>query len=1354
MSLIANHQVTADEFSEDDRTFTSEIQPLLKEYCFDCHSGDTIEAEMDLSKFTDITDVRQQLPVWIKIREMLHSKQMPPKDSRKPTDAERDRLQTWVRRFLTEEARTSAGDPGPVVLRRLNNEEYNYTIRDLTGITTLDPTHEFPIDGAAGEGFINSGVGQAMSPSLVQKYFDAAKEVADHLVLLPDGITFSPHKTRRDRTDAYMARIQSFYRQFTTDGGGQAVNLQGIQFDTNQGGLLPLKRYLLTTLEERDTLSDGKKSVAILARERVLSPKYLGSLWTMLTTSGDSPSFLLDDVRRRWKRSTSANVDELTAHVSAVQNTLWKFNSVGHVGDDGQPRKWLESVNPVIAGRDFSLPLPDTEQDVTITLAVANADEEIAHNDVVWQNPRLTGEGGDIPLSHLAGLPDRINETQQRELARTTAYLAAADEAAVDRNDLDARLNKIADRHNVDAEVLKSWLALLEISESGTVNVTGHFKEQYTSPDYRFISGWGTPKTPSILSNSSDNEVRIPGIARPHSVMVHPSPTQFAAIGWQSPLTGLITVEARVSDVHPECGNGQEWMVQHRTTDSIGNLAAGDFRTGGSAEFPGKAVSVHQGELISLIIGPKDASHACDLTEVNLVITEQQREKRIWDLARDVSGNIQTANPLADRHGNERTWHFYHGTMDEVDRGDSLPHSIPPGSVLARWKNEQDSDHRMELAQQVQALVTAGVPADPQSPDAIVIGQIRELTSPFNRLDQLLADDRPDERFGRRPDGSTTKPNDLTVRAPEVVKFTISAQLAKGRTFVTYGRLDLASNSSGSVRIEAALTPLDAETIPVSVPIVVNNDGEAKIRVETAFNDFRDQFAPALCYARIVPVDEVVTMTLFYRQDDVLQRFMLDDSQASELERLWDELLYVSQEPLQYQIAFEQIRAFATQDRPDLVEKWAPLVESVNTRVEVFKQRLLDTESRHLDSVLKFAGQAWRRPLSKTERADVHGLYSQLRDSELPHETAMRLTLARMLTSPVFLYRREEPGDGADAVAVTATELANRLSYFLWSSMPDAKLRRLATADNLTSDKVLLEETRRMLADQRIRRLAVQFACQWLHLRNFDENDDKNEALYPQFADLRSEMYEETVLFFEDMFRNNGSILSLIDANHTFLNESLAKHYGIDGIVGEEWRRVDNIRLRHRGGILAMATLLSSQSGASRTSPILRGNWISETLLGERLPKPPASVPVLPETIPDGLTSRELIERHSSVPECAKCHAKIDPYGFALEQFDAVGRLRPESVDVETTLVDGRVINGIDGLRTYLLRHRRNDVVRQFCRKLLGFALGREIQLSDEPLLDTMMSRLAADEFRFHTVVESVVLSPQFRQIRGLGTAK
>ncbi|MFT7642245.1 MAG: hypothetical protein ACI9G1_004002, partial [Pirellulaceae bacterium] len=193
----------------------------------------------------------------------------------------------------------------------------------------------------------------------------------------------------------------------------------------------------------------------------------------------------------------------------------------------------------------------------------------------------------------------------------------------------------------------------------------------------------------------------------------------------------------------------------------------------------------------------------------------------------------------------------------------------------------------------------------------------------------------------------------------------------------------------------------------------------------------------------------------------------------------------------------------------------------------------------------------------------------------------------------------------------------------------------------------------------------------------------------------------------------------------------------------------DGMRAQGRGGILAMATVLASQSGASRTSPILRGNWVSETLLGERLPRPPANVPQLPDKVPTGLTARQLIEKHSSVAACAKCHARIDPYGFALEQYDVLGRIRPAKVDTATKLFDGQQIDGIDGLKSYLIGERRDDFVRQFCRKLLGYSLGRSVQLSDEPLLDTMLQTLKENDYRVSAAVSTIVLSEQFRNIRG-----
>ncbi|MFP6647860.1 MAG: DUF1592 domain-containing protein, partial [Pirellulaceae bacterium] len=699
--------------------------------------------------------------------------------------------------------------------------------------------------------------------------------------------------------------------------------------------------------------------------------------------------------------------------------------------------------------------------------------------------------------------------------------------------------------------------------------------------------------------------------------------------------------------------------------------------------------------------------------------------------------------------GNDGTWHFYKGPMDSVDKNRRQPTLIPAGSLLAQWLVEKDALGKTELAKKVQALVSQDPPADTDSANSKLYQQIHALTlAPGDP--SLLSGLKADDRFGKHPLGHEVKSTDLVVEAPVISSFRIPAQFAAGRTLVVSGRLDPEHGREGSVRLEVTASEMKLDDILPSSPMIVQDGSGARKRIEKALDEFRQVFPASLCYTRIVPIDRVVTLTLFYREDEHLQRLMLDDDQVVTLNQLWDELLYVSLEPLKYQVAFEQIREFSTQDRPDLVKEWDMLVEMVNARTDAFRERLVKDEPVHVDALIKFAGTAWRRPLSDTKSGKLKELYGQLRESGLSHEGAIRLMLARIMTSPAFLYRLEQPATGEKAAPVSGLELATRLSYFFWSSMPDEPLLVAARSGQLAkSETELQRQTRRMLADPRTRRMAVQFACQWLHLRGFDENDDKNEKLYPEFASLRRDMYEETVLFFTEMFRNDGSILDLLDADHAFLNENLARHYGIPGVSGAEWRRVDNIKAQGRGGLLGMATFLASQSGASRTSPILRGNWVYETLLGERLPRPPADVPVLPEVVPSGQTARELIELHSSEPACARCHAKIDSYGFALEQYDTIGRLRPQSVDTSATLFDGTDVDGIEGLRGYLLGSRRQDVVRQFCRKLLGYALGREIQLSDEPLLEEMQKQLAENNYRFSVAAAIIVGSPQFQQIRG-----
>ncbi len=639
--------------------------------------------------------------------------------------------------------------------------------------------------------------------------------------------------------------------------------------------------------------------------------------------------------------------------------------------------------------------------------------------------------------------------------------------------------------------------------------------------------------------------------------------------------------------------------------------------------------------------------------------------------------------------------------------------------------------------------------------------------------------------FGKHPNGKTIAATSLSVRVPSVVKIRLPGYLGAGRKLVATAVLDQEVGREGSVQVDvvigapassSGLVPSETSVTFSKVTQVFSDhrdvsfkraflaaeNGTAWRRIESAFDEYRRLFPAALCFNQIVPIDEVLTLTLFYREDDHLARLMLDDEQSAYLDRLWEELHYVSQSALLQVTALELLlEAFEGNGIEDRSQHEAvlPLREPIYQRAAGFKRELNADEPTQVDAVVDFAAQAYRRPLTGVEADELRGLYRRLREKELSHEEAFRLTLARVFVAPAFLYRLENAPLGTSSAAVSDWELASRLSYFLWSSEPDEELRAAAAAGKLHTPEVLAKQARRMLADARVRRLATEFAGQWLHIYDFDSLDEKSEKHFPEFADLRGDMYEESIRFFTDLFQSDASLLSLLNADHTFVNERLAGFYGIEGVEGSKWRRVDGIRQHDRGGILGLATTLAKQSGASRTSPILRGNWVSEVLLGEKLPLPPQEVPQLPadETATDGLTVRELVAKHTSVPQCASCHQRIDPFGFALEGFDTIGRRRDRDlagrpIDTETKLPDGSEINGLTGLRDYLLETRRDAFLGQFYRKLLGYALGREVQLSDQPLLSEIEQRLARNNYRFSEAVGMIVQSRQFREIRGRQT--
>jgi hypothetical protein len=471
----------------------------------------------------------------------------------------------------------------------------------------------------------------------------------------------------------------------------------------------------------------------------------------------------------------------------------------------------------------------------------------------------------------------------------------------------------------------------------------------------------------------------------------------------------------------------------------------------------------------------------------------------------------------------------------------------------------------------------------------------------------------------------------------------------------------------------------------------------------------------------------------------------------------------------------------------DAIEDYFKNVAADIRRIE---QARVAGEPKHLTALQNFAERAYRRPLSPAERDDLLAFYRALREKDgLDHEEAVRDTVASVLMSPSFCYRidlgetdewppqvprgrgvgrttneregRAPNSRAPDSVAapwkaqpLSDYALANRLSYFLWSSMPDAELLARAAAGDLHRPKVLLAQTRRMLQDDRIRRLATEFGGNWLDFRRFEEHNAVDRERFKTFNnDLREAMFEEPIHFFVDVVRRDRSVLDFLNANDTFVNPILAQHYGMVGLDfgSNEWKHVENASRYGRGGLLPMSAFLTKNAPGLRTSPVKRGYWVVRRLLGEQIPPPPPNVPELPsdEGKLGELTLREVLARHRVDKSCAGCHARFDGLGLVFEGYGPIGEQRIRDlggrlIDTHATFPGGSEGAGIDGLRRYLNEYRQQEFIDNFCRKLLAFALGRTLLLSDDVTIDTMRANLAANDDRFSTLVETIVASPQF----------
>lgn len=1334
--------------------FDALVKPLLTKYCLECHSTKAKKGGLDLQRFATLDDVRKHVKPWQNMIEQLEADEMPPRDKPRPTAAEKKQLLTWVRGFLDAEARARTGDPGHAPLRRLSNAEYDATIRDLTGVD-LRPTREFPADGAGGEGFTNAAESLSdISPTLFSRYLDAAKDIAEHAVLLPDGFRFSPSKTRRDWTDEGTARLRKYYAALAPG-----------------DGKLLFQPYLLATVRHRDVPATGRFEE--IAGKEKLNAKYLRVLWE--TLRDDKPSQPLDAIRAKWRTATEKDVTGLAAEIAAWQSALWKTVKVGnYIQADWASAEGSAYAESLSRQAPFDPPASDSitlrysvkpAPGQTEHVLILAADELGAKGPIVWRQARFEAKGkSPLLLRDYADFGPAFEIDYRAALGGTTKYLAAAVELA---NDKSLSVDRLAAKEGLEAVFLKKWTEVLALQPHKAKNPSATtpaipltLLEDKTPRNEKFpsVSGWRKKGTdlPTVVSNNSDAILHIPGRASPHGICVHPMPNEFVAVAWKSPIAGDLAIAARIAHAHPACGNGVAWWLEHRRAGRATELDRGALDLGKETKTAAKA-TVEKGDELLLVVDARDADHVCDLTEIAFRIAETAKPNRIWDLAADVAATIQAGNPHPDKHGHKDAWSFARGN---APKGGKRAGPIAPASILGQWIAAASDPTRAgdlpKLAQQVQNLLTGPRPKE-GSPDLALYDALVSADSPLFAGVDVTKLAKPPAKRGHYalPKERFDASGDLQATTDGPIELRLPASLLRGRDFVVEAKLP-APSPERIVRVRAGAR--DGSWHPA---VLGASASPAYKQLVAGHAEFRRVFPLFVCFPQVVPTDEVVTLKMFHREDEPLERLFLTKEQVRELDRLWAEQRFVSRQPVAEHDYLPQFMGYTTQDTPKAFQQFfidrKPLFKK---HAEEFLKAEEAAIPRQLDVLLAFAEKAYRRPLEEKEKANLRTLYDTIRKKGAPHDEAFRGVLARVLAAPAFLFRIEAAPKGKEPVVVSDWELATRLSYFLWSSSPDDELRQLAASGQLRDPKVLQAQTLRMLKDARTRSLAIEFGAQWIHVRNFDELKEKNEKLFPTFdAKLREAIYEETILFFQDLFQSDRPLTSVLDADYTFLNELLAKHYGISGVTGPQWRKVEAVRKYGRGGILGLASVHAKQSGASRTSPVLRGNWVVETLLGEKLPRPPANVPILPDQEgTDKLTTRQMTEQHVSNPSCAACHVRIDPYGFAFENFDAIGRHRLKEmngrpVDTKAKLKDGVEFEGIDGLRDYLLTKKKDVIVRLFCQRLLGYALGRGTTLSDTALIDAMTSELKKNDGRISAAVLTIIRSPQFRMIRGRDAA-
>lgn len=703
---------------------------------------------------------------------------------------------------------------------------------------------------------------------------------------------------------------------------------------------------------------------------------------------------------------------------------------------------------------------------------------------------------------------------------------------------------------------------------------------------------------------------------------------------------------------------------------------------------------------------------------------------------------------------------------------------------------------------------------DAAGPSYVILDQLNFTGRPFSdynptkqnpmTLRSILLEHAPGEweklKPGVHPLGHAIGPDSIVLSTATPLEITVPTKAFAKRLDVRYFYVDAALDAEHScqpvVRVAAAGEPV---TVDEFSPLVFAPQ-------ETRLAQLK-QSSLELCRTfpnRFVYVDDTRGLSAgfhlvegVFRDDQPLCRLVLGDAEKRELDRLWEELLYganMAEKTLRGFVFFERAERnilqhadfdFIVEEDPELVrdekvdrfeqvyfahtagklqEEFSPthpirlFFAEIRRGLHLRRQQLVAATPLYLRQLLEFAEQAYRRPLTDSERSTLSRFYeATCRQPELGVEQAVRGVATSILVSPHFCCRIDLPPAGDTVRPLSDVALASRLSYFLWSSMPDTELMALAKAGRLNDEPTLRQQTRRMLADPKVAGFALEFFGQWLRYRDFLEEESVDRKVFPAFNDeLKQAMFEEPTRVIAWLIQHDRPVTDVLYGNGTLVNKPLAQHYGMPySVANDAWQQVDGLDKYGRGGVLGMAVFLTRNSQPQRTSPVKRGFWVVHKILGEHIPAPPNEVPPLPakETETGGKTIRELLALHTQSQTCARCHRRFDALGLAMEGFDPVGKARGKDlagrpVDNVVRLPSGDEARGVPEFLQYLRRARNDDFIRTLCRKFLGYALARSLELSDHELLETLERDLREHDYRFATLFETVVCSPQFRNQR------